>query len=309
MNDQVKPSLGHHAEALLVRALLVLLRCFSLGRASGLGGHVARLMGPMIPVSNVARRNLVLAMPELTAAARREIIADTWENLGRTAAELARLGDFEETAQGPGFVVTGWDENVAPALAQGGPTIFFTGHFGNWEIIPRAAAARGIDVGFLYRAASNQLVDEIILGLREAALGRKLKMFPKGGPGARAAYAHLARGGTLAMLMDQKLDTGLAVPFFGREAMTGTAMASFALRFKCPVLPVHVVRTGPARLEMVCEPPMAIPNTGDKEADTKTMTEAMNRVLEGWIRAQPGGWLWLHKRWPKPLYKTRRDNE
>ena len=295
--------LAHRAEALLVRGVLGLLRNLAPATSARIAGSVARALGPLIPVSKIADKNLRLAMPGLDAAQRRKIIGETWENLGQTVAELTRIGELHQTDSGPGYIVTGWEEHVAPALAKGGPAIFFTGHIGNWEIIPPAAFSRGVDIGFMYRAASNKLVDDIILRLREANFGRKIIMFPKGGAGARQAYAHLARGGHLGMLVDQKLDNGISVPLFGIPAMTASAMASFAIKFKCPVLPVHVVRIGPARLQVICDAPMAIPDTGNKDADVAAITAEMNRTLEHWIREKPGAWLWLHRRWPKALYK------
>jgi KDO2-lipid IV(A) lauroyltransferase len=299
-DDDVKTaSLGHKAEAALVRAALGLFRALPPATASRLGGGVAKAIGPLIPVSKVADRNLQAAMPELDAASRKKIVAQVWENLGSTVAELAQIGNLHETASGPGYYVTGWDEHVAPALPKDGPTIFLTGHIGNWEIIPPATYGRGVDIAFIYRAASNSLVNDIILGLREANFQRKVTMFPKGGTGARQAYAHMMRGKNLGLLMDQKLDNGIAVPFFGRPAMTGTALASFALKFKCPVFPVRAVREGPARLHVIYEAPMTLPDSGDKERDVLAMTTDMNNILERWIRETPGAWLWLHRRWPK----------
>jgi Kdo2-lipid IVA lauroyltransferase/acyltransferase len=291
-------SLAHRAEAALVRAALGLFRSLPPATASRLGGGVAKAIGPLIPVSKVADRNLQAAMPELDVSARKKIVAQVWENLGSTVAELAQIGNLHETESGPGYHVTGWDEHVAPALTKDGPTIFFTGHIGNWEIIPPAAYAHGVDIGFMYRAASNSLVNDIILRLREANFQRKVTMFPKGGAGARQAYAHMMRGKNLGLLMDQKLDNGIAVPFFGRPAMTGTALASFALKFRCPVFPVRAVRESPARLHVIYEAPMTLPDSGDKEHDVLTMTTDMNNILERWIRETPGAWLWLHRRWP-----------
>jgi Kdo2-lipid IVA lauroyltransferase/acyltransferase len=299
MSDTPKIPLAHKAEAALVRAALAIFRALPPAAASRLGGGVARAIGPLIPVSKVADRNLQAAMPELDAAARKKIVAEVWENLGSTVAELAQIGHLHETASGPGYHVSGWDEHVAPATAAGKPTIFFTGHIGNWEIIPPAAYARGVDIGFMYRAASNSLVNEVILQLREANFQRKVTMFPKGSTGARQAYAHMMRGQNLGLLVDQKLDNGIAVPLFGRPAMTAPAMASFALKFKCPVFPVHVVREGPARLHVIYEAPMTLPDSGDKERDVLAMTTDMNNILERWIREKPGAWLWLHRRWPK----------
>ncbi len=172
-------SFAHRAEAWLVRGCLGLFRLLPITVASKLGGGVARAIGPLIPVSKIADKNLRMAMPELDAAQRRAVIKDVWENLGCTVGELARLGELHETESGPGFRMTGWDEHVAPALAKGGPAIFFTGHIANWEILPPAAFAHGADIGFMYRAASNPLVNDLILRLREANFKRKVTMFPE----------------------------------------------------------------------------------------------------------------------------------
>lgn len=98
--------------------------------------------------------------------------------------------------------------------------------------------------------------------------------------------------------MDQKLNDGIAVPLFGRPAMTSPALAELALRFRCPVVPGHVERIGPARFRMIPEPPLMLPETGDREADIASLTRQVNECLERWIRARPESWLWLHRRWP-----------
>jgi KDO2-lipid IV(A) lauroyltransferase len=51
---------------------------------------------------------------------------------------------------------------------------------------------------------------------------------------------------------------------------------------------------------MIIEPPLALPDTGNRNADILALTQAMNDAVEGWIRARPESWLWLHRRWPKP---------
>ena len=299
-----KIKLGHRLEAAIVWVLIKALQPFRPETASRIGGAVAGAIGPLIPTSKIADKNLRLAMPELSAAQRQTIIKECWQNLGQTAAELVHIGEIKETESGPGYKFIGWEEHVVPVLKSGRPSIFITGHIGNWEITPPAAFARGINVGFMYRAASNPLVNNMILRLREGKSGHKLTMFPKGGAGARAAYGHLLKGGTLGLLVDQKLDTGIAAPLFGHEAMTMDAMASFALKFRCPVFPVHVVRVAPARLHIICEPPMPLPDSGDKAANALALTTAMNQTLERWIREKPGAWLWLHRRWPKALYRS-----
>ena len=298
-----EPSLAHRAEAKLVHGLTRLLSLLPPVTASRLGGAVAESIGLFLPVTHkVGDANLRLAMPELSAAERQRILRKVWQNLGQTIAELVCLRALREVPEGsprPGYTLDGWDEHVAPHLVPGKPALFFTGHTANWEVMPLIAATKGVDFGFMYRAPTNKLVDEMLARLRRDGYDGPVQMFAKGAAGGRAAYTHVRNGGALGFLVDQKLDTGLAVPFFGKPAMTMDALASFALRLRCPVFPIHVKRQGPARLHVACEPPLRLPESGDRQADALALTTEVNRIVENWVRQAPGDWLWLHRRWPK----------
>ena len=290
------------AETLLVRLILACVRRLGPVRASNFGAAVAGFLGPILPVSRVAETNLRRSLPDLDQAARTRILHDVWRNLGRVAAELPYLATMKRTESGPGFEVVG-DEHLQAIVAEGGPAIFFAAHIGNWEYCPLSAAWHGLRMSNFYRAAKNTEVDRLIGDIRAQAFtppGQPpVQNFPKGAHGARAALRHLAQGGLLGMLVDQKMNDGIEAPFFGRPAMTAPAAAVYALRFRCKLLPVHAERLGPARMRVIIEPPVALPNTGDRQADIATLTAAMNRHIEGWIRHRPGEWLWLHRRWPK----------
>ncbi len=284
--------------------LIRLLRGMSAGAASTVAGRFARIVGPALPVSRVAYANLVTAMPELDAAARRRIVRGMWESLGRTAGEFPHLATLQrDTASGPGWELDG-EDILYKLAAEGGPVIFFSGHIGNWEILPRAAAACGFPCANFYRAASNAEVDAIIRGVRAQTVGEAVDYFPKGRRGARQALRHLGRGGHLAMLVDQKMNDGIEARFFGLPAMTAPALAGLALHFRCPVIPAVVRRIGPARLRVVIEPPLALPQSGDRAADVASLTQTVNDVLERWIRASPESWLWLHRRFPKDTVRS-----
>ena len=289
--------LGYRLEALLARGGLALLRALGPVAASNLGGAVARTIGPFLPVSRVADANLRLAMPELDAAARRRIIRGVWDNLGRTMGEFPHLPNLRRTASGPGWEIV--NEDVLVRVAEkGGPAIFFSGHIGNWELLPQVVGALGMKMSSMYRPTANPYIDALIGRLRRAALGFDVPMFPKGAAGGRAALAHMSRGGYLGILIDQKLNDGIAVDLFGRPAMTAPSLAALALRFRCPVIPGHSRRIAPARLRFVVDPPLELPDTGDRAADIATLTREVNATLERWIRASPESWLWLHRRWP-----------
>ncbi len=288
---------SHRLQAALFRAAIGALRRLGPVRSSNLGGWVARTLGPTLPVSKVADRNLRHALPELDARQRKQIIRTMWDSLGRTTAELPHLPEFHRTREGPGWEIAG-EEHIERLRGANAPVIFFSGHFGNWEMILPIAAGLGLTVSGFYRAASNAHVDVVIQGLRQRALGPRVSMFAKGAEGARAALIHLQHGGSLGLLVDQKLNDGIAVPFFGRQAMTAPAVAQFALRFGLPIVPVRILRLGPARVRMICEPPLVVALGGERNADIYAILRAVNATLERWIRADPASWFWLHRRWP-----------
>ncbi len=292
----------HRLEAALVWAGLAGLRALGPVAGSALAGRAARAIGPLLPVSRIADANLRLALPQLDAGARRRVVRGVWENLGCTIGELANLDRLRRSAAGPGWELVG-EGHLLAVKAAGVPAIVVAGHLANWEMLTPMGAQIGMRVGGFYRAAGNPHVDRLVNRLRRMAAGDGVPMFAKGGEGGRAALAHLKAGGLLGIMADQKQNDGIAAPLFGHPAMTSAAAAAFALRFRCPVLPMHCERIGPARLRIVCEAPLPLPDSGDRGADILALTTAINRRLEGWIGARPDSWLWLHRRWPKETYR------
>ncbi len=271
--------------------------------ASNLMGRLFRWLGPLVPVTRLGDANLRAALPELDASARRRVLRDMWESLGRTAGEFPHLAALrQDTPSGPGWEVVN-DHILRQQAAKGGPAIFMSGHIGNWEMLPPVVAAYGMSFSSVYRPASNAEIDKLILDLRRRSMGKDVPMFPKGAQGARAALAHLREGGYLGMLVDQKMNDGIEVRLFGLPAMTAPALAAMALRFRCPVIPGYVERIGPARLRVVVEEPLPLPDSGDRQADVLSLTQTVNDRLERWIRERPHAWLWLHRRFPKHVVR------
>ena len=277
-------------EAAFARAAIWLFGRLSPVTASNLGGALARTFGPLLPVSRVADANLRLALPALDAPARRRIIRAVWDNLGRNVGEMPHLRALNVD------VVN--DHIPRAMLATHRPLIAITGHIGNWEVLVPLTQRMGINQGVFYRPASNLVVDAAIQGLRQRA-APGVPYFPKGAVGTRAAFAHLRRGGALGMLVDQKLNDGVAVPFFGHDAMTTAAPATLALRLSAVICFVFCERVGPAHLRVVFHQPALPATTGDRDADILALTRFINLQLEHQIRGRPGEWLWLHRRWPK----------
>ena len=287
------PRFADRIEAWLAALMLGALGLLPIAWASALGGASARRIGPRLGVSERARINLRRAFPECPETEIERIVVAMWDNLGRVAAEYPHLREIRVFAP-DGRIETHGLKHIDRALAAGRRMIMFSGHLANWEIAALGAAQYGITVTQLYRAPNNPLVDRLIARFR----GDRGEYIPKGASGARRAFAALHRGEHLTMLADQKLNEGIAVPFFGRPAMTATALALLALRFDCDVLPTRVERLPGARFRLTVFPPLPLPRSGDAKADVAALTGTVTATLEGWIRERPEEWLWLHRRWP-----------
>ncbi len=285
-------------EALALRLAFTLLGWLPVDAASNFGGLLGRNIGPRLPVSARARRNLRLVFPEISAAEMERIVAGMWDNLGRVAAEYPHIGEIAAPESGR----IDWLD-TAPVRAmrdRGTAGILVSAHLGNWEVMTAAAIRRGLDMTIIVREPNNPFVRPLIERLRGVAGGVRAS---KGLPGAKAALDALRQGRVLGLLCDQKMNDGVAVPFFGIEAMTPAAPAQLALRFGCPLVPVRVERLGPGRFRLASFEALALPDSGDRQADTIAVMTALNEILEGWIRDRPEQWLWLHRRWPEAAYR------
>jgi KDO2-lipid IV(A) lauroyltransferase len=278
-------------EAAIAYLLFFFFRLWRPETASCIGGAICRAIGPLLPISQRAHRNLRIAFPDMSEAERNTVVADMWENLGRVAAELPHMRQLSE---GDYSEVVGAEHLRSGDSSK--PLICWTGHLGNWEMIPAVLERYGIEMDFVYRAPNNPLVDDLLRKIRaKAARGG---LIPKGARGARDLVKTLSEKGSIGLVIDQKMNDGIAVPFFGRDAMTAPALASLALRYECPAVPIRVERLGGARFRITIYPPLDITLGGNHHAGVREIMAQVNAMVEGWIREQPAQWLWLHNRWP-----------
>jgi Kdo2-lipid IVA lauroyltransferase/acyltransferase len=283
-------------EYALFWSIMVLFRALGLRRASDLGAWIARTFGPKIPVTRRAHRNLKLAMPELSRDQRDAIILKMWDNLGRTFAEYAHHDKFWALKEGARIEIAGI-EHVRAAAAKGKGGFFVSGHLANWETMPMCIRWAGLEGGIVYRPPNNPYVDAwITTQRRDHGLPN---LAAKGSDGARVIVQLLRRKAFVAMLVDQKMNNGIEVPFFGHPAMTTQAAALLSLKFGAPIVAVKNERLPDQRFRVTCYPEIAIEPSGDKERDIYNLTLKLNQFLEARIREAPEMWLWLHSRWPK----------
>ncbi|MEQ8195116.1 MAG: lipid A biosynthesis lauroyl acyltransferase [Rhodospirillales bacterium] len=285
-------------EAAALNGIFALIRLLPFRAASALGGFLGRTVGPLLRAHRTALKNLKRAFPEKSDADIAAIAKAMWDNIGRTAFEYPHLGKFvfyESGRENPnGNVEIVGLEHAVKLRDDGKAGIFFSGHLANWEVMAHAIHYTGIPPYIFYRAPNNPYVENIFRS-------RKLwqgDLIPKGAEGARRAIACVRDGGHLGMLVDQKMNDGIAVPFFGRDAMTAPALAQFALKGDLPVAPMNIERLGGVRMRVTFYPAIPIRKTANRHADILAAMTNVNKIIETWIRRHPEQWLWVHNRWP-----------
>ncbi|HEU4390398.1 MAG TPA: lipid A biosynthesis acyltransferase, partial [Blastocatellia bacterium] len=82
---------------------------------------------------DTAHRNLIIAFPDITPAARTRITKSVFTSLGRLLGEFSQfpklsLANIGRIVEYEGF------ENYRRAAEQGKGVLFLTGHFGAWEL-------------------------------------------------------------------------------------------------------------------------------------------------------------------------------
>ena len=291
----MKHPIRYRLEALAAYFGLALFRMLPTDWASALGGWLARCVGPMVPTTQTAEKNLSHAFPNLTKLQRTRIIRDMWENLGRVVAEYAVLPRLWHSKDLDRITVSGI-ERLLRIEKSGKAAILFTGHIGNWEIPALVAGRLAKPVAIVYRSPNNPLIEKL-LGAARGEIAADL--IPKGPEGARDLIRVLRNGSHVAMVVDQKMNTGLEIPFFGRNAMTGPAVVRLAMRFECPLIPVRTERIKGCSFHVTFGDPWTIEKTGDDDKDVIKALIRINTQLEDWIQERPDQWLWLHNRWPE----------
>ena len=264
-----------------------------LGR--GLGALTYRLAGSR---RRIARRNLELCFPELSAAERERLLKENFASMGIAFFEmaiswwwprqrLARLAHIEGL------------EHLQRAQAEGRGVILMALHFTTLEIGAALLGQRQTIDG-MYREHINPVFDYVQRRGRErhnadaTAIERD---------DIRAMLKVLRAGRAIWYAPDQDYGRkqSLFVPLFGIPAATVTATTKFARLGKALVMPFVQSRLADGSgYRLTIYPPLEDFPGESEEADCLRI----NRWIEQAVRQHPEQYLWAHRR-----FKSRPNGE
>lgn len=280
------------AEYFLVRLVVGFIGIFPIFVSIRIGELFGRLCFYFFSrLRRTAFRNLELALPETTISEREEIAKGVFKSLGRQLGIFSHLGKINRDEIFEVVEIVG-KENFDKAFSKEKGILFFTGHFGGWEISSLLPQLFGYKLSILVRRIDNPMIEAYVDKIRTrfgtVTLDKRRA--------SRQMFRILANGGLVGMLADLNVQErdGIFVDFFGIKASTTPAIAKLALKTKASLIPVFVVWDENKRKYVTyVEPELEF----SKQEEVTELTQKVTSKIEEFVRRFPDQWLWIHKRW------------
>ena len=260
--------------------------------SSLLGGVVLFVYGKFSLKNKIALKNLNKVFPSKNLKQKKTIINRMWFHFGRVIGEYPHLEKIN--ALGSENITIEGLENLTDPLKKNKNCLFFSAHLGNWELTSHPLTELGYTISFIYRPPNNPFVDNLLRRIRKKY---GVNLIRKGPSGAKECIKVLkSNKGNIGMLMDQKMNDGIKANFFGYEVMTASAIARFAIKFKCPIIPAICKRVNGTRFLIKYYPEIKYEKILELESELNIINY-LNRYIETWIKESPEQWIWVHNRW------------
>ena len=280
-----------YAIVLVVRALVrVFPRWISLGIGDTLGLFFYLVYRRR---RELAVANLRAAFPFRTERECYEILRSTFSHFGRHVVELLIFNAVNHD-QTTNFIEIKGEKWVQKAMAQGKGVMYYTGHFGYWELLLMVHALRFKPMVIVARTLDNPFLERLMEKIRTRVGTRAISRHGA----VRGLLRALRNNESVGMLIDQhtQSSSSVMVDFLNRPAATTSALASLALRTGAPVIPVFALPLPGGNYRLIYEPPVEPPAENDPDP-VRTYTQRCTNVLEEYVQQYPNLWLWMHRRW------------
>lgn len=274
-------------------------RTVSPERASDIGAWLFKVVGPLLSQHKTVVNNLKLAFPEKSPDEIKKLAIEAWDNSGRIAGELPHMDKILSRDYDYVEIVHG--ERLKDIFESKKGAVMVSGHFANWEVIAGIVGREIPSCVLTYRILNNPHIDYRVNKLRQ---GYGASILTPKGLGTREMMRALLEGRAVALMNDQKFNEGLAVPFFGHDAMTAQGPTRMAYKYDVPIIAVSAYRTGPAKFKLTVHPPVEKSESNSEKENLFQTVSKITKFMEDRIREHPSQWFWQHRRWPKSAWKN-----
>jgi KDO2-lipid IV(A) lauroyltransferase len=283
----------YYVEFAIVQLITGVLRFMPMTMVRLCGGALGRMVSAVdLFHRRIALENLAQAFPSRSLAERRMVARAMFAHFGSLLLELMKFGTLRDEEIVARVELDG-EDHVRQAYRYGRGVLFFTGHFGYWEMLAIAFSLRVAPVSVLARPLDNPYLHAMLERIRTRS-GNSV-IYRQGA--VRKVLRELEANHGVAFLIDQHMHSdAVFVDFFNRPAATTSALAALALRTGAPVIPTFALPLPGGRYRLVFERPVPPPRDQGPNA-IREFTQRCTDVLEMYVRRDPHLWLWMHRRW------------
>ena len=254
--------LQYRLEYVALRILIGFVRLFPIDAAGSISAAIWRLVAPLNRRHKRALANLERAFPDKTPQEREQIALRMWGNLGRVMVETMNI-----------------------------------------DRILKEIMLAGVKPAGVYRLVKNPYVDRYLRAQRKDLYpgglfgSRRAAGQDEGQKTARLIMDYVRQGGRLGFISDLYDAQGVEVPFFGYPAKSMPIAAMIARRVGARIWIGRCIRIGNRACFDINVNELRIPRTNNQAEDIRSITAAIQRQFEGWIRENPDQFMWSNRRW------------
>ena len=277
-------------EFVLIGSLFIIFKLIGLKNASNLGAFLGKFIGPTLRSKKTIISNINKTGKNFTKYEIKLITKKMWSNYGRILSEYMFIKKFRFSSLESNISVEG-QEILEEIKKNDEPVLFISGHFNNFELMAMHIEKSGINLAAIYRPLNNFFLNLIIEKIRRKYICKK--QIKKGRMSVRQLLSLFKQKYSIALMIDQRVTEGIRSDFFGQKALTTTIPAQFVKKFNCRVVPIYIERKNGIKFKIVINKPIHF----SKEESITSITDNLNKWLEGKVLQNPEQWIWSHDRW------------
>lgn len=294
--QQKKITVKHRVEYIFFLAFIYMVKASPLFLAK-VNKKILAFLGPRISkrYREVVEKNLQIAFPHHDKMRNSQLEKAVYKHFASIFVEIV----YMFVKKRPEKILKKIEVHnlgaLEKALEKKKGVILFSGHFGNWEMVPFILSRQlNSTIISIAREMNNPLVEKLVKQFRER-MGSTI-IYKKNS--LRTMLKMLAQNRVVYLLIDQNTigREAVSVDFFGRQVGAVPSVSQLYLKKNIPAIPLFLhYENDKIVLELLEE--IDFKATGNLENDIKQLTQECAQLIEDNVKKYPEQWFWFHNRW------------
>ncbi len=173
-------------------------------------------------------------------------------------------------------------------IAEGKGVIFYSAHFGNWELSGVAMCHMGYEFTTVALPQEDPRLEKMYSDWRSQ---HKMKVIPMGPSSGMKCLRTLKEGKLLALIADENYGDGnIEIDFLGKKLILPAGPAQLSRITGAPVIPGVMARLPGNQYKINLASPIYPINSGNEKTDLEVLTRQYMEALKPWLLEYPDQW-------------------